>query len=525
MPHVAAASTLLILALSLAHSSVRADDAVTRERKQHEDAVGRVRDSIFEDFRNRRFDKLLPLLRAAAKDKPENAEVHYKLASVLYLVGNTQEAVAESEKAVRLNDKVAHYHELHGRVLLATGNIDFGIDELNKAIRIDKQNHRAYCALGDVYLAQLEYSESIENFSSALAIRETVRARIGRAAAEYRSGKHTEAIEDCDAVLLKEPNNHEAVAFRAFAKLFIEESTGIREDAEQALKTGDKYASLAHYALGSVCSLERNYVAAIKHLDNGIALAPNEPLFYYGRGRVHLRKGDFNRGIEDLEMSTKVAGDDERLNKILGGKAWEVYKCRAAANFFFKQNYTEAIKDATQAIELNATDADCYVIRAWARMPSADSKFQIDDLDKAISIAPDHVLALSLLAETLVTTHDDALRDGCRAKQLATKACELTEYKNPHCVRALASACAQLGEFTNACKWQSQVVDQLAHGPPDKSATITINWAIPMDLDLQSDEHKKEASDRLDVYRQGRPLVLARNAMRSVDNLLDIVPR
>jgi len=53
-----------------------------------------------------------------------------------------------------------------------------------------------------------------------------------------------------------------------------------------------------------------------------------------------------------------------------------------------------------------------------------------------------------------------SFRDGAKAVQAATLACNLTGWKDPRKIGTLAAACAETGDFASAVKWQSQFLEQ-----------------------------------------------------------------
>jgi tetratricopeptide (TPR) repeat protein len=80
------------------------------------------------------------------------------------------------------------------------------------------------------------------------------------------------------------------------------------------------------------------------------------------------------------------------------------------------------------------------------------------DYELALSKHPDKPGVLSCVARNLATDPNEAMRDGRRAVELATKACNLTRYDDPACVDALALAYAETGDFVSAVKWSEMAV-------------------------------------------------------------------
>ncbi len=73
-------------------------------------------------------------------------------------------------------------------------------------------------------------------------------------------------------------------------------------------------------------------------------------------------------------------------------------------------------------------------------------------------------------------------RNGDLAFADARRACQLTEWKQPEILGALAAACAELGDFDKAVEWQTLAGTLVA-----------------------SDQKVADYESRLDLYRQGKP--------------------
>jgi hypothetical protein len=69
--------------------------------------------------------------------------------------------------------------------------------------------------------------------------------------------------------------------------------------------------------------------------------------------------------------------------------------------------------------------------------------------DSAVVAAPDSLQLLNCVAWVLASTNATALRDGKRAIALATKACELTKFRDSTVIDTLAAAYAEAGDRTD----------------------------------------------------------------------------
>jgi tetratricopeptide (TPR) repeat protein len=126
---------------------------------------------------------------------------------------------------------------------------------------------------------------------------------------------------------------------------------------------------------------------------------------------------------------------------------------------------------------------------------NADRHAEAIELDEKIlalettKLGPDHqdtLGTMNILAWELATIPIDRLRDGKRALELATKVCEVTNYKDPNSLETLAAAYAETGDFDAAVKWCQRSLELLG--------------------DNKDAQMRKELSRALETYKAKKPI-------------------
>jgi len=146
-----------------------------------------------------------------------------------------------------------------------------------------------------------------------------------------------------------------------------------------------------------------------------------------------------------------------------------------------KAEHEQAISDYTKAIEINPKSAFAYTDRGLAYKRKGEYDLAISDYTKAIEINSKDAVAHNRLSWLFATAMAPNFRNGKKAVELALKACELSDWKNPGYLDTLAAAYARVGDFGNAVKWQERA------------------------LESPSLANNTEAQQRLNFYRERKP--------------------
>ena len=186
-----------------------------------------------------------------------------------------------------------------------------------------------------------------------------------------------------------------------------------------------------------------------------IAANPQDAAALLARGKFRFEKGDQDGAIADLDESLKIRPNSEALT--IRGFAWK----RTG-------DKEKAMADFDQAIKLNPMEALAWRVRGATWASKADYEKALADYSESIRIDPDNPDSLHHRVIMLSACTDDNIRNGKQAVEDATKACEVSGWKNSLYLRGLAFANAEAGDFDAAINWYTQA-NQLSAAGPDET--------------------------------------------------------
>jgi len=353
------------------------------------------------------------LWRDTLAKNPASWMAHNNLGLVLRAQGKLDAAETHYREALRLNPDYPEAWNNLGQIFDEIGQLDAAAQCYRRAISLKPNFAEALSNLGGVLTAKGELTEALVHLEKAVQLAPSLAEVHNNLANALRQiGRLDDAIKHYSIALELQPGN---------AKLYAN--------------------------LGLALAVKGDHDAAIRQLISALELDPADALVHRNLGRVYLVIGRLEHAIVHLTRAIELDPGDARTRTELGDA------------FMSKGLVTAARTNYQCAIRLHPDNPDMRFKLGYALIKEGDIAGATSQWRTVIELDSQNVNALNSLAWVLATTTNDALRNGVEAVQLATRAYELTEQKNPAVLDTLAAAHAETGSFTQAVQTAERALD------------------------------------------------------------------
>lgn len=249
--------------------------------------------------------------------------------------------------------------------------------------------------------------------------------------------------------LVEEPKNAWGLATRGNAAFERGDFDQAIADYTKAIERDPQYA-LAYCNRGMARVRKGDFTQAVADCTQAVRLDPTLADAYRTRGHAHRLMNNLPQAVADCTEAIRINPKDA-----------EAFYCRGET--YRQQGLTAlALVDCTRAIHLDPHLGDAYTSRGATYYDRREYVEAVRDINKAIQVNPNDAWAYNLFAWLQATCPNVFFRNGREAVEKATKACELSAWKEPLYLATLAAAHAECGEFEEAVRWQQKAANLAA---------------------------------------------------------------
>jgi tetratricopeptide (TPR) repeat protein len=344
-------------------------------------------------------------LSAALRLNPRDATALFVRACTFSELNRKADALADLDRSIRFNPKEARAFALRGRLRTQAQDLVGAMEDLNRAIQLDPLDSRKFHARAELRRRKGELDRAISDYDTALRLdTSSIPALIGRAGVWQARGNTDKAIADYDTAIRLQP-----------------------KWAEFHVNRGICLASLGKDD------------EALAEFDSALRLDPSLPMAYIDRGNLFRRRSLYDRAIADFSQAIRNAG-----SPIARGGEITLVRCEVP---------TSGLVELSQP---NQVMTLAHMLRGMSWSESGRYAEAQADFAEVVRLAPKFGDGYRVQALIWACCSDARFRDGAQALAAARHACELTEWKEPLSLTALAAACAEAGDFAAAVRWQEK---------------------------------------------------------------------
>ncbi|MBP0019373.1 MAG: tetratricopeptide repeat protein [Cyanobacteria bacterium SBLK] len=310
----------------------------------------------------------------ALKLNPYFADIYYHRGMAYFDLGELQQASFDYTQAIDRDRE--HFSAYYSRALarVALKNLPGALEDIECALRLDNRSAPAHQLHGTIRRKMGDVSGAIPSFK--------------RAGELYLTRGDKEGARGCLAQIDKlKPKNPPPAPTPPPASEFKSEAYWLQL-LERAEKGDDRQAiedldwllqldSLDHQGYccrGLLKGNKGDLKGAIADFNQALRLDPRDAIAYRNRGKIRARLGDKGGAIADFNRAIEIEPNNARLFAARGNIAYE------------NKNYRDAITDYSRSLELDPANGKAYLARGKVYRDLEEKERAIADYQQAADL-------------------------------------------------------------------------------------------------------------------------------------------
>jgi len=311
-------------------------------------------------------------------------------------------------------------------------------------LRRNKDDIWALSARGSAWDLLGEYDNAIKDFTECIRLEPGAADYYNRGMCYGKKKEYEAAIKDLTEAIRLDPKQGDYYGERGTVYFNRKEYEKAIKDYTESIRLDP--GSINYRNRADTYRENKEYDKALKDINEALRLDPRNADMLNIRGLIFLDQSDRDRAITEFTAAIKA---DPKFIYAHNNRA-DAYRD--------KKEYDKALADYAEAIRIDPKSDYAYRNRGIAWERQKEYRKALKDYDAAAKADPKNEWNHNNRAWLLATCPDDDIRDGKRAVDAATKACELTEWKNASMLDTLAAAHAEAGDFDKAVKHLKQAL-------------------------------------------------------------------
>ena len=443
------------------------------------------------------YDKAIADFNHIIELHPKLAATYVNRGSCYDSKGDPARALADYDRAIQLDPfcTVAFYDR--GMLHFHQGDDDAAIADFTQAIHpqpdsaqasadesdterqaisgavIDPAPKHLYFQRGLAYENKGDHDKALADYDQAIKDEPTYSPPfIARGVIYAAQGAYDKALADYTQAIQLDPKNAEALYDRGTAYYNMSANEQGLENFNHAIELNPRY-EMAYFNRANIYLTLNDYDQALADDDKALELNPQHTDIYNNRGLAYLAKGDFDRAVEDFTHIIQI-NQDAISHAPATPEEMSQYQVKLALGYDnrgraygMKGENDLAEADFDQSIQLEPTAAPLYGHRGDFFLKRRLYDKALADYNRAVQLNPGDAHWFNALAWVLATCPEGGLRNGSLAVQQATRAAELSGWKEPEIMDTLAAAYAEAGDFVKAVNWEKTYLGTAHLSPSD----------------------------------------------------------